>query len=382
VPGTRHSVVVGAGVLGLAAARALARRGWSVEVLEAARQPGHPRAGSQGSARIFRLGYPERAYVEMALLARQLWQELEEESGYQLLHPTGQVSVGDADTLAAIGAAMEGAGAACVHLTPSAVRDRFPVFAPQGAALFEADAGVLAADRCLHALRDDDTFAVRTGVRAIRVHDGGGGVVVSTDAGDVQADVVVLCAGPATLALLDPPPHVSRAAAASLPQVAYFRVRPGETGPVPVFIEWGADMIYGLPVPQGDGPGGPVATGLVKVSHHTPGPALEHYDPTGTTPWPDDPQLVAALEAAVRRLLPALDPTPVATERCVYDNSADADFVLDRVGQVVVGCGTSGHAFKFGPLLGELLADLADGSEPRVDMGLFRLARAPRPAGG
>ena len=54
----------------------------------------------------------------------------------------------------------------------------------------------------------------------------------------------------------------------------------------------------------------------------------------------------------------------MATERCVYDNSADADFVLDRVGRIVVGCGTSGHAFKFGPLLGELLADLAEGSAP------------------
>ena len=54
----------------------------------------------------------------------------------------------------------------------------------------------------------------------------------------------------------------------------------------------------------------------------------------------------------------------MATERCVYDNSADTDFVLDRVGDVVVGCGTSGHGFKFGPLLGELLADLAEGPAP------------------
>ena len=68
------------------------------------------------------------------------------------------------------------------------------------------------------------------------------------------------------------------------------------------------------------------------------------------------------LSRAVPRLLPALHPEPVETERCVYDNSADGDFVLDRVGNVVVGCGTSGHAFKFGPLLGELLADLADGT--------------------
>ena len=70
----------------------------------------------------------------------------------------------------------------------------------------------------------------------------------------------------------------------------------------------------------------------------------------------------------------------MATERCLYDNSADGDFVLDRVGDVVVGCGTSGHGFKFGPLLGELLADLADGIEPRVDLSPFRLDRRQAPA--
>jgi sarcosine oxidase len=72
----------------------------------------------------------------------------------------------------------------------------------------------------------------------------------------------------------------------------------------------------------------------------------------------------------------------VATERCVYDNSTDTDFVLDRVGRVVVGCGTSGHGFKFGPLLGELLADLAEGRRPVVDLDRFRLHRTPSPAGG
>jgi len=65
----------------------------------------------------------------------------------------------------------------------------------------------------------------------------------------------------------------------------------------------------------------------------------------------------------------------VATERCVYDNSADTDFVIGRAGNIVVGCGTSGHGFKFGPLLGELLADLADGTQPPIDLGRFGIDR-------
>jgi sarcosine oxidase len=137
-------------------------------------------------------------------------------------------------------------------------------------------------------------------------------------------------------------------------------------------------MLYGLPVP-GAGP----HAGAYKVSHHTPGPALHAFDPSDPAALAgDDPALLALVEGAVARLLPSLNPQPVATERCVYDNSPDSDFVLDRVGRIVVGCGTSGHAFKFGPLLGELLADLAEGRDPRVDLGRFSLHRNGPPADG
>jgi sarcosine oxidase len=55
--------------------------------------------------------------------------------------------------------------------------------------------------------------------------------------------------------------------------------------------------------------------------------------------------------------------------------TADEDFVLDRDGPVVVGGGGSGHAFKFGPLLGEMLADLALGRETSVPRQRFSLSR-------
>jgi glycine/D-amino acid oxidase-like deaminating enzyme len=73
----------------------------------------------------------------------------------------------------------------------------------------------------------------------------------------------------------------------------------------------------------------------------------------------------------------------VQVERCVYDNTPDEDFILDRIGNVVVGCGTSGHGFKFGPLLGEWLAALAAGEKGLADddelAGLAVRLRAGRP---
>ena len=370
MPAIRSCVVVGAGVLGLSAARALRRRGWSVEVLEAAGDVGHAGAGSKGAARIFRLGYPEPHYVEMALSARELWRALEHESGRRLLHVTGQLTFGDEATLDEIGAALSTYGAACERLTPALARARYPGITVAGAALVEPDSGVLAADACLHALRSTAECEVRTGTRVTVLRQAADGVRVMTADGDaLRADVAVACAGPCTIELLGPDAPVTPLVAPSLPQVAYFRYASEQAHAVPVFIEWSDDMIYGLPVP------GSSAPGLVKVSHHTPGAPLERHDPTGSAALPDDPALLAGLVHAVRRLLPGVEPDPVATERCVYDNSADGDFVLDRVGNVVVGCGTSGHGFKFGPLLGELLADLADGAPPRADLGPFRLWR-------
>jgi sarcosine oxidase len=377
VPEDRRCIVVGAGLLGLSSAWALSRRGWNVVVLEAAAGPGHERSGSKGDARIFRLGYPEPHYAEMAVLARAGWRDLEAATGRPLLHVTGQATLGDEVTLRAIADALAAAGAPVEQLSATAAARRFPGLVAAGPMLVEPDSGVLAADACLQAFQQAGTFELRTRSVVTSLRQSTDSATVTTaDGTSLQADVVVDCAGPASLGLLEVTPAAG--SAPSLPQVAYFAARrDGDVVP-PVFIEWGDAMVYGLPVPDG----GPHA-GTYKVACHTPGSPLEAFDPADPAPLAgDDPALLAPLTAAVERLLPSLAPRPVATERCVYDNSTDTDFVLDRVGRVVVGCGTSGHGFKFGPLLGELLADLAEGRRPVVDLDRFRLHRTPSPAGG
>lgn len=353
----------------------MARRGWDTVVFEVADAPGHARSGSKGNARVFRLGYPDPVYVEMALSARALWRDLESATGAHLLQVTGQLTFGS--DVGAIANALRASGVATESLSPQDAARRFPQIDAAGPVLFEPDSGVLAADRCLHALRATagGRFRMCSGVEIVALEDDLRAdhvtVVLAGGAPPERADVVVNCAGHRALALLGAP----AGPAPSLPQVAYF-ARRDHTEPLPpVFIEWGTDMVYGLPVPEGGG--GPGA-GLYKVSHHTPGPPFDSADLDAAPFDQDDPVLLARLTEAAHRLLPGLDPVPAVTERCVYDSTADGDFVLDRVGRVVVGCGTSGHAFKFGPLLGELLADLAEGSRSVVDLSRFSLARLHR----
>src|SRR5262249_60359505 len=96
-----------------------------------------------------------------------------------------------------------------------------------------------------------------------------------------------------------------------------------------------------------------------------------------------DPGLEAGAAGYVRGRLPGLDPAGLAAETCLYTMTADEDFLLDRDGPLVVGGGCSGHAFKFGPLLGEFLADLALGKDipgPRERFSLRRPALAISPS--
>ena len=262
----RRSVVIGAGLLGLAAAWSLSRRGWRVTVVEAAPTAGHVRSGSKGSARIFRFGYPDPLYVDMAHSARRLWHDLERMSGRRLLTRTGQVTLGSATVLDAIASAMEGAGLAVQSLGADEAARRVPQVTARDPVLFEPESGVLQADACLDAFRATGDFELRTGLGLVSLDRGTDGVVVHCAETTLTAEVAVVCAGPRTLDLLGLRPRA--AAPASFAQVAYFASKEGRALP-PVFIEWDDDMTYGLPVP-----GGPAsAPALCKVSRHTAGVA-------------------------------------------------------------------------------------------------------------
>ena len=346
-------VIVGAGLLGLSAAYALRGRR-DVIVLERA-TVGHARGGSHGPSRIFRFGYPDRVYVTMARRALDGWRRLEQESGAQLLEMTGQLSFGPgADD---VFDALTTAGAPVYRLPANEVAERAPNFAGHGPAVFEPESGVLAAADVLDALRSTVACEVREHVWVRSVGDGEDGVRVETNDGTVTARTAIVAAGPWTTGLV-PSMHTF----ATLEHVAYVRARESPAPRLPVFIDHRIPAVYGLPTPRSD---------LYKIALHHDGAVVDpEADDLGPVPG-----AVEALEAATRDWLPAFEPQAVEIDTCLYDNTRDEDFIVDRVGNVVIGAGTSGHGFKFGPVLGELLAALADGSEPPIDITRFRRDR-------
>jgi sarcosine oxidase len=357
--------VVGGGLLGLTTARALGRRGKEVLLLERD-TVGNERAGSKGSARIFRFGYDEPFYVKMAIDALPMWRELEDESGRSLLSVTGQFSFGE--SLDLLRAAMTSAGAPFEDLDSQEAARLVPELRIDGPALYEPGSGVLAADQCLDTLRHASVASgveVTEGRRVTSLAESDGVVHLETDAGRVSASVAIVCAGHWSAELLGSA-GIELYLTTTLEQVAYLSPVTGHDVEVPVFIERGdpeQPWVYGLPAGS---------SGLLKVALHGSG-LVAHPD---DSPLDPEPMLLADLAERCEILLPGHHAVPVSTERCFYDSSADGDFVIDRVGRIVIGAGTTGHGFKFGPLLGEMLADLATGAPPPTDIERFSARRS------
>ena len=371
-PTDRRCVVVGAGLLGLSAAWALTRRGWSVDVLEAAGGIGHARSGSKGDARIFRLGYPEPHYVEMAVAGpARCWRELEAATRPTAppRHRAGDASAtsrrcrshrrraGGARSRGRAGLDPARGGTALSRVSPCGARALRAGLGRAGGRRVPARARARPVDfevrhrRPRHVARQTTPTASPSRLR--RRH------------APSAADVVVDCAGPAALGAPRRPGAQLVGAPPSLPQVAYFEAAPSSAvDPTRLPGLHRVGRRHDLR-PAGPRTGGPHA-GTYKVSHHTPGPPLDAFDPRGPTPAldGDDPALLRTLTDAVAPA-PARPRPRAGGHGALRLRQLGRHRLRARPGRpVVVGCGTSGHGFKFGPLLGELLADLAEGRAP------------------
>jgi monomeric sarcosine oxidase len=339
-------VVVGAGINGLCAAWWLNRRGARVAVVEQ-HALAHDRGSSHGRSRITRSAYADAAYVRLMQVAHgEAWPALEADAGRPLRRKRDGCFFGPidgpfrdyVDAIAQVDVdaeAIEGAEA----------RRRFPMFRfPAGvAAVHDRTAAVVAAADTMDALRGllrargvvlAEGCAVTELAPAERR--------VETSRGVLVADRFVVAAGPWTSRLL---PGLKPRLTPVRQTVGYFDV-PGAAD-FPVWAWRGReDFYYGLPEFQ--------RPGLKAANHRTSGVA-DDPDVDGTLPVDD-----------VRAFLDAQLAVPVgellATERCFYTNTDDEDFVIDHVPgapNVVVAAGMSGHGFKFGPLTGRILAELA-----------------------
>ncbi|MEU5909110.1 N-methyl-L-tryptophan oxidase [Micromonospora sp. NPDC047527] len=367
-------IVVGLGGMGSSAAYHLAARGQRVLGLERF-GPAHDRGSSHGGSRITRQAYFEDpAYVPLLLRAYELWERLERDTGRDIISLTGGVFVGRPDSATVAGSLRAAREWDLPHETLDAgeLRRRFPTFTPADdeVALYEARAGFVRPEATVSAHLD---LAARHGadlhydepVRGWQVLPDGD-VLVTTDQASHRAARLVVCPGawaPELLADLGVPFTIER-------QVMYWfqpgaGVGPFQPGRHPIYIHEDAagSQVYGFP--SIDGP-----QGGVKVAF------FRHGEPC--TPDTIDrrvrPTEVREMSERLATILPTLAGRFVRGATCMYTNTPDQHFVIathPEHPQVTVACGFSGHGFKFVPVVGEILADLATEGATRHPVSLF-----------
>jgi sarcosine oxidase len=374
---THDTIVLGLGGMGSAAAMHLAGRGQRVLGLEQFTAP-HDRGSSHGHTRVIRQAYFEHpSYVPLLRRAYELWRDLEQATGRELLLLSGGLMMGTGDSEVVAGSLRSAREHGLAHdvLEARDIRRRFPVFQipDETVALFERAAGIVFCERAVSAHLE---MAARRGAD-LRFEEPvlkwratpGGGVEVTTTRGVYAADHLVLTPGPwapTLLADLGVPFVVER-------QVLFWFQPPGGVSPFlpdrqPVHI-WqhpsGATP-YGFPAV--DGPDGGVKIAFYRKPTSEP-----------CTPESVDRRLrdddVAGIRSALREYLPSLDGPLVRAATCLYTLTPDLHFVLGahpEHPQVHVGAGFSGHGFKFCSVVGEVLADRVTTGRSRLDTALFR----------
>ncbi|KAA0702006.1 Peroxisomal sarcosine oxidase [Triplophysa tibetana] len=370
-------IVIGAGIQGSSTAYHLAENKQKTLLLEQFVLP-HSRGSSHGQTRIIRKAYEEDFYTKMMHESYELWAQLEKEAGVQLFRRTGLLVMGPENEggFSNVKATLQKNEVPTVLLERKEFSQHIPnVNLTDGnGALVDTTAGVLYADRSLRAIQglyQNNGGLIKDAEKVIDIKPGDV-VTVTTESGAYRGKSLVITAGPwantlLTRAGLELPLKVVKI------NVCYWKEKIPGTYSVshrfPCFVQYNPkeaeNVIYGLPSNE--------YPGLMKVCYHT-----------GSETEPDERDKqkdrgdIDILSRYITRCFPGLVPAPAVVESCLYTVTPDDNFLLDchpNYSNIIIGAGFSGHGFKFGPVVGKVLCQLAMGQVPSHDLSPFCIKR-------
>jgi sarcosine oxidase len=363
------AIVIGAGAWGLPTAAELVRRDHDVTLIDR-HGVANSLSSSLGPTRMWRVADPEPLRVRLGIRAVDAMRRLSERSQSTVFLRRG-VLWRDDESLPNLASTLGKCGIDYTEVDPDDVADHFPGLRPDGrAAIWQDDAGiVLAAEslRAQHRLFLAGGGAELFGRHVAGVNVSATGLRVNLSDGDVLgADAVVIAAGPGTPGLLAQL-GMNLPLQPYLEQVVHFGdgSRPDATDDFPCLFDGPRGQtpgIYAMPSP-GIG---------YKVGLDTP---LRPFDETDQDRTPD-PYRTELLRQRVHRDLTAVTPTVIDAQICSWTDSPDGAFVIDTLATgLVVACGDSGEGFKMSALVGEVLADLAEGRASDQDVAALSMDR-------
>jgi glycine/D-amino acid oxidase-like deaminating enzyme len=369
-----HIAVIGAGAFGGWTALYLLRGGAQVTLLDAW-GPGNSRASSGGETRIIRGAYgPDQLYTRLAARALDLWKQHQAQWKRKFFFPIGVLWMAEADDTFERGSLpfLKDAGIPFEQFTVNEVQRRWPQISSEDVrwAIYEPQSGYLLARTSTQAVVDQ--FVAEGGeyrqaaVAAQDLESGQWKSLGLSDSSTLAADRYVFACGPWLGKLF--PRTVGPHFISTRQEVFFFGTPAGDPryneGNLPVWADHSGHFMYGIPGNQGRG---------FKVADDTRGP---EFDPTSGERLVSEDGLAAARRYLAHRFPGMKDAPLLETRVCQYENTTDHNFIVDRhpgnANVWIIG-GGSGHGFKHGPALGEMVAKLVLKDETADP--LFRLAR-------
>jgi sarcosine oxidase len=371
-------IVIGVGGMGSATVYQLAKRGSKVLALEQHNIP-HALGASHGINRMIRLAYAEDPrYVPMVRRSYRLWRDLGRTVKERLLFITGGIDAGPEDSWIVRGSLKACAKHKLKHeiLTAIELHKRFPGFRlPKTmVAVYQPQAGFVLSERSIVAhvsLALDLGAEIHAREQVLDWEVQRGTVKVRTDRGSYRAGRLIITAGPWAADVVKRLRGVVRPERQVLIWVQPKRPERFRMGAFPVFyMQDGDEKFYGLPIYSIPG------FKFGKYNH-----LKEQVDPN-TMDRECHSKDEQVLREAIRKYFPDADGPTIAMKTCLFSNTSDENFILDLhpdFPEVSIAAGFSGHGFKFCPVVGEIMADLAlHGGSKTFDLGLFSLDRLLR----
>jgi sarcosine oxidase len=371
--------VIGAGAFGGWTALHLLRQGASVTLLDAW-GPGNSRSSSGGETRVIRGAYgPKQPYTKMAARSFELWRDHERRWNEKFLHPIGVLWMAEEDDSfeRASLPPLKEAGIPYEELPVEELRKRWPQinFERVHWGIYEPHSGYLLARASCQAVVEH--FVAEGGayrqvaVKPEATEEGVGKGIALSDGSTLVADHYVYACGPWLGKLF--PITIGKNLLPTRQDVVFLGTPAGDTrydaGNIPVWADHRDRFLYGIPGNQNRG---------FKIADDTRG---AEFDPTSGERIVSPERLEEARRYVAFRFPGMKDAPVVETRVCQYENTPDHDYILDRhpnAHNVWVAGGGSGHGFKNGPAVGEMLAELVlkgGSANPR-----FQLARFRKPA--
>jgi glycine/D-amino acid oxidase-like deaminating enzyme len=365
-------VIVGGGIFGLPAAIELHRRGYSTALVDSGEIP-NPLAASTDISKIVRMEYgSDTFYMEMAERSIEGWEAWNDLFKTTLYHETGfflacKKSLDDPsqkfekasyDNLVARGYLPE-------RLNAAEISRRFPAFNSEvymdgflNRRAGFADASLTISTLMKYAFELGVEVFPEQGLVSLLV-DEQRATGIETSIGRIAAGQVVVCAGSGTSFIVEDLKPYMRVTGQPVFHLEASKPQLFVPEKFPVFT---ADIsnsgYYGFPLHP--------SAKVVKIANHGLGQFLHPHD--------DERQVtdeeMARFREFLKETLPSLATDPIEyTRKCLYSDTLDGHFWIDRhpdIEGLTIGTGGSGHGLKFGPVLGEIIANAAEGNREKI----------------